>query len=104
MKYFIEEAIIVETIEKEPEVRIETVIPEVIKPKRRKRRNRGLFSSIFDNFFGFDSLLDLFETDIEETIQEEYRTEIAEPEIALIVETNEANISEIQFFYAEIEQ
>lgn len=102
MKYFIEEAVIVETYETEPKLSIETVQPEIIGQPRRKRRrrSRGLFSSIFDDIF--DLFFDDFEDNIEDYSSENPVKDPIIPETALIVETNESKITEIKYLYAEI--
>ncbi len=106
----IEEAIIIEVNEKEPDFGVETVVPEIIKPKKRKQRSSGIFGSLLDMFITdpFEQILDdlgIF-NDIEpeqeetETIQKESNPR---PELALITASDERHVREFRYFYYEIE-
>lgn len=94
MRKIIEDAIIIETIEREPSFSIEVVYPEVIRERRK-----GLLESILELFTGNS----LYEDSYEEN---EYYADLvnSEPEIAIITEYNERPVNEIHYFYFELEQ
>lgn len=98
-KFYIEEAIIIETIESEPNISVETVYPEIIREKRT-----SILDSIFDlfsePFFGLD---ELFGFGHSQEVVEEEKEPTPEPEIALIIETIEQPIIEISYAYYEVD-
>lgn len=100
MKRIIEEAIIVETYEIEPIIEIETITPVVIKEKSRSR-GHGLIDSLFNLFFDGFGLFGL-EDNLYEYNNSQPKEEYIEPEIAIIVETDEIPVKEITEFYVEI--
>ena len=109
MKYRIEEAIIVETIETEPHFRVETVVPERIDKPKRKPENfiESLFDMLFDSIDLFGAFGEagaqlgdeLFGSD--EEIEPDPEPEI---ETAIIIETHERVVQEQYFLIYEIEE
>ena len=109
MKYRIEEAIIVETIETEPHFRVETVVPERIDKPKRKPENfiESLFDMLFDSIDLFGAFGEAGAQRGDELFGSDEEIELdPEPEIetAIIIETHERVVQEQYFLIYEIEE